>query len=203
MAEVFPCEVFEISRTPFLQNTSGRLLLPIQRRCHNVGNRHRHNSHFWSCHNAVTMSTTTLWQRCHNVVVPAGKFRVLEEAVALRCSVKKMFLKRCCNVATIFSILLQTTLISFHSSKHERVTKVLSGIKHTSSLFKRTLYFIPSESSNINEVIRAILNSFFSVKDFARTKSTKSTKSIKSTKKHKSTKTQPNKSTKMQISEQK
>ena len=41
-------------------------------------------------------------------------------------------------------------------------------------------------SSNINEVIRAVLNSlfFFLQKDFARTKSTKSIKSIKSTKKH-------------------
>ena len=40
-------------------------------------------------------------------------------------------------------------------------------------------------SSNINEVIRAALNSlfFFLQKDFARTKSTKSIKSIKSTKK--------------------
>ena len=45
---------------------------------------------------------------------------------------------------------------------------------------------------NINEVIRAVLNSlFFLQKYFARTKSTKSTK------------TQPNKSTKTQISEQK
>ena len=46
-------------------------------------------------------------------------------------------------------------------------------------------------SSNINEVIRAILNSlFFLRKDFARTKSTKSnksTRSTKSTKRHKDT----------------
>ena len=36
----------------------------------------------------------------------------------------------------------------------------------------------PSASSNVNEVIRAVLNSlfFFLQKDFARTKSTKSTK---------------------------
>ena len=31
-----------------------------------------YNSHFRPCHNVVTMSTTTLWQRCHNVAVPAG-----------------------------------------------------------------------------------------------------------------------------------
>ena len=56
--------------------------------------------------------------------------------------------------------------------------------------------FWPTEtSSNINEVIRAVLNFllFFLQKDFARTKSTTSSKSTKSTK---STKTQPSKSTK-------
>ena len=41
-------------------------------------------------------------------------------------------------------------------------------------------------SSNINEVIKAVLN-FFLRKDFAHTKSTKSTKSIKGTKQHKDT----------------
>ena len=44
-------------------------------------------------------------------------------------------------------------------------------------------------SSNINEVIRAVLNFlFFLQKDFAHTKSTKRTKSTKGTKKTKSTK---------------
>ena len=43
-------------------------------------------------------------------------------------------------------------------------------------------------SSNINEVIRALLKSlFFLRKDFARTKNTESTKSTKSTKRHKDT----------------
>ena len=43
-------------------------------------------------------------------------------------------------------------------------------------------------SSNINEVIRVVLNSKFVFrKDFARTKSAKSTKSTKSTKRHKDT----------------
>ena len=54
-------------------------------------------------------------------------------------------------------------------------------------------------SSNVNEVIRAVLSPlfiyFFSRKDFARTKSTKSTNSTESTK------MQPSKSTKTQISE--
>ena len=40
-----------------------------------------------------------------------------------------------------------------------------------------------NESSNINEVIKAVLNFlFFLRKDFVRTKSTKSTKSTKNTK---------------------
>ena len=47
-------------------------------------------------------------------------------------------------------------------------------------------------SSNINEVVRTVLNFlfyffFFLQKDFARTKSTKSSKSTKSTKRHKDT----------------
>ena len=45
-------------------------------------------------------------------------------------------------------------------------------------------------SGNINEVIRAVLNSFFLQKDFRRSESTKrikSTESIKSTKRHKDT----------------
>ena len=56
-----------------------------------------------------------------------------------------------------------------------------------------------NSSSNINEVIRAVLNSllFFLRKDLSHTKSTKSIKSTKGTK------AQPCKSTKTQISEQK
>ena len=43
-----------------------------QRRCHNVGDRHLHNFHFRLLYYVVTTSITTLWQRCHNVDVPAG-----------------------------------------------------------------------------------------------------------------------------------
>ena len=52
----------------------------LWRRCSNVEatswqrwratSQRRYNSHFRPCHN-VTTSTTTLWQRCHNVAVPA------------------------------------------------------------------------------------------------------------------------------------
>ena len=54
-------------------------------------------------------------------------------------------------------------------------------------------------SSNSNEVIRAVLNSFFLQKDFACTKSTKSIKSTKSTKRHQDATKQKQKT---QISEQ-
>ena len=80
-------------------------------------------------------------------------------------------------------------------------------------MFRNNIYKFIHESSNINEVIRAVLNIFFFFlrKDFTGTKKTqKSTKMHKSTKKTqkstkttKSTKTQPSKSTKTQISEQK
>ena len=64
--------------------------------------------------------------------------------------------------------------------------------------FPKTNFWSPDPnftSSNVNEVIRTVLNSlfFFLRKDFARTKSTKSTESTKPTK---STKAQPSKSTK-------
>ena len=128
LAAVFPCEVFEISRTSFLQNTSGRLLLQIheitqlaQRRCDNV----------------VTTSLLTLSQRSKMRVVPMSVSDVVTTPLS---NVIKTLPQRSCNVATTFSILLQTILISFPSPKYERVTKVLSGIKHTSALFKRTLY---------------------------------------------------------------
>ena len=41
-----------------------------QQLCHNVGDRRRHNFHFRPYDNVVITSTTTLWQRCHNVAVP-------------------------------------------------------------------------------------------------------------------------------------
>ena len=56
-----------------------------ERRCHNVGNRHRYSSQFRSCHNVVTRSITTLWQRCHNVAVPAGKFFIFLISCLKRC----------------------------------------------------------------------------------------------------------------------
>ena len=96
------------------------------------------------------------------------------------------------------------------------------GIKANFLGFENScLSSMSNTSSNINEVIRAVLNSFFFLrKDFARTKihqkAQKALKSTKSTKNHgkhqkppktqkapKSTKTQPNKNTKTQISKQK
>ena len=92
------------------------------------------------------------------------------------------------------------------------------GIKANFLGFENScLSSMSNTSSNINEVIRAVLNSFFLRKDFARTKihqkaqkAQKALKSTKSTKNHgkhqkppKSTKTQPSKNTKAQISKQK
>ena len=65
-----------------------------QRRCHNVGDRRRHNSHFRPCDNVVTMSTTTLWQRCHNVVVPAGL--CVERILTLQMTIYLVDYKMCC-----------------------------------------------------------------------------------------------------------
>ena len=96
------------------------------------------------------------------------------------------------------------------------------GIKANFLGFENScLSSMSNTSSNINEVIRAVLNSFFFLrKDFARTKihqkAQKALKSTKSTKNHgkhqkppktqkapKSTKAQPSKNTKTQISKQK
>ena len=92
------------------------------------------------CDNVVTTLLLTLSQCCdtvENEVVPTSVSDVVTTSLS---DVIKTLPQRCCNVATTFSILVQTILISFPSSKRETVTKVLSGIKHTSSLFKRTLY---------------------------------------------------------------
>ena len=72
------------------------------------------------------------------------------------------------------------------------------------SKFPKTNFWSPDQnftSSNVNEVIRTVLNSlfFFLRKDFARTKSTKSTESTKSRKAQPSKST---KSTKTKISEE-
>ena len=86
------------------------------------------------CHNVVIWSTMR--------VVLTSVFDVVTKSISY---VIETLLQRCCNVATTFCIGFRghfTTnyLIFFLSSKCERVTKVLSGIKHTPSLFKRSLY---------------------------------------------------------------
>ena len=87
--------------------------------------------------------------RCCNVAT-RSKMRVVPTSVssvvtAWLSDVIKTLPQRCCNVATTFIIGFLghfTTDYSdfFPSSKRERVTKVLSGIKHKSSLLKKTLY---------------------------------------------------------------
>ena len=44
-----------------------------EQRYHNVGNWRYKNSHFRPSLSVMITSTTTLWQRCHSVAVPAGK----------------------------------------------------------------------------------------------------------------------------------
>ena len=104
--------------------------------------------------------TATLWQRsfwrCYNVVA-RSKMRVVRASVSDVVTTSESDVsRRCHNVAAtspqhwaldFYAILLRTILISFPLSKRERVTKVLSGIKHTSSLFKRTLSGNNLESS--------------------------------------------------------
>ena len=93
--------------------------------------------------------TVILLQRCHNVVarqkmgvVPTLVSDVVTTSLS---DIIKTMPQRYYNVATTFSIGFLGHFntgysVSFHSSNRERVTKVLSGIKHTSSLFKRTLH---------------------------------------------------------------
>ena len=72
-----------------LQQRCGNVLITLESDA--VRKRRWHNSHFRPCHSVVTTSTATLWQRCHNVAVPAGKVVfVFWEAVVQRCSAKKV-----------------------------------------------------------------------------------------------------------------
>ena len=50
-----------------------------ERRCHNVRNWCRYGSYIWPCHSVATASTTTLWQHCCSVAVPAGKRRLSDK----------------------------------------------------------------------------------------------------------------------------
>ena len=67
--------------------------------------------------------------------------------------------------------------VKFHNSSDDDIN--LSGMTNKVAYARP---FLKQISSNINEVIRAVLNSlFFLLKDFAHTKSTKSTKRHKDT----------------------
>ena len=97
----------------------------------------------------VTALSQRRCSRCHNVAA-WSKMRVVSTSVSnvvttLLSDVVKAFPQRCYNADTT----LRTGFLGhfttnysdfFPASKLERVTKVLSGIKHTSSLFRRTLY---------------------------------------------------------------
>ena len=78
---------------------------------------------------------------------------------------------------------------------HAERIQILSLSKHALGRF---FLIVTLLLSNINDVIRAVLNSLF----FLFTKRFRTHKKHKKHQKHKSTKTQPSKSTKTQISEQ-
>ena len=99
------------------------------------------------------LSSQLAQQRCNIVVTTLWHGRKWElcrrRFPTLRQRRSPTLSRRCHNIAAtlpqhlaldFLAILLRTILISFPLWKREGVTKVLSGIKHTSSLFKRTLY---------------------------------------------------------------
>ena len=91
-------------------------LLTLSRRCGTVENQSCADVGFRRCDNVALQRS--LSRRCHKVPATMPQ-----------------------NLALDFqAILLQVILISFPSSKRERVTKVLISVKHTSPLFKRTLH---------------------------------------------------------------
>ena len=77
----------------------------------------------WGFHNVVARSKMR--------VVPTSVFDV--DKTLLQC---RYNIKHCISRPLYYGLFWYF----FPSSKSERVTKLLSGIKHTSSLFKRTLY---------------------------------------------------------------
>ena len=100
---------------------------------------------FWyipSWHSGVVITSQRRCWCCHNVVA-RSKIRVVLMSVS---DVVKTLLQRF-QALNFKAILLRTILISFPSSKCERVTKVLSGIKHTSFLFKiKNVVFIVNKN---------------------------------------------------------
>ena len=103
----------------------------------------------WHCDIVTTFSQRCCWC-CHNAVA-RSKIRVLptsvfDVATTSLSDVIKTLPQHCYNVATILTTGFLDNFTtdyfgySFPSPKRERITKVLSGIKPTSSLFKRTLY---------------------------------------------------------------
>ena len=94
------------------------------------------------CDNVVTTPLLTLSQRCgtvENESCTDVSFRRCDK-IALRCFHNVATTSRQHYALDFWAILPRTILISFPSSKRDRVTNVLSGIKDTLFLFKRTLY---------------------------------------------------------------
>ena len=101
----------------------------------------------WHSDVVTTLSQRCCW-RCHDVVA-WSKMRVVPTSVSnvvttLLSNVVKTLPQRCYNVATtlgLFCGLFYYGLFWFLSlHRNVKFTKVLSGIKHTLFLFKKTLY---------------------------------------------------------------
>ena len=94
------------------------------------------------CHNVVTTPLLTLSQRCgtvENESCTDVSFRRCDK-IALQCFHNVATMSWQHYALDFWAILPRTILISFPSSKRDRVTNVLSGIKDTLFLFKRMLH---------------------------------------------------------------
>ena len=52
-------------------------------------------THFWSCHNVVTTSTITLWQRCHNSLCQLGNIFLSDETQRFSSKILPSFFFLC------------------------------------------------------------------------------------------------------------
>ena len=94
----------------------------------------------WRCHNVVVDIVTTL-SHGRKWVAPTSVYVVTTSLSEVAKTLPQSYYKRCYNIKHWISRPFYYAL-SWFLTRHwnVRVTKVLSGIKHTSCLSKRTLY---------------------------------------------------------------
>ena len=103
-------------------------------------------THFRPCHNVVTTSTTTLWQRCHNVAVPAGLLVCSknDNVFAIRVKFSYGFLaihqflayKIFCFIWAIVGTDMVSSLSANKISSNPRVQELLSISQNIKSFFR-------------------------------------------------------------------